>query len=95
MASEKTHPRISQPKRGAGAGRGTQRAPGWTDRASWGENGIGGICKNNIIFTFLHAVCLLSSVGRPAGLLANMTRIAAGFLPAIVCFFAEGRLGVV
>lgn len=51
--------------------------------------------KNNIIFTFLHAVCLSSSAGRPAGLLANTTRTAAGFLPAIVCFFAQGRLGVV
>lgn len=51
--------------------------------------------KNNIIFTFLHAVCLFSSAGRLAGLLANMTCITAGFLPAIVCFFAEGRLGVV
>lgn len=92
MASEEIHLGISWPKRG---GRGTQRAPRWTDRASWGESGNRWYLKNNIIFTFLHAVCLFSSAGRPAGLLANTTRIAAGFLPAIVCFCAEGRLGVV
>lgn len=92
MASEKIHRCISRPKRGgAGYAEGAevdrQRQLGreW-NRWYW---------KNSIIFTFLHVVCLFSSAGRLAGLLANMTRIAAGFLPAIVCFFAEGRLGVV
>lgn len=44
---------------------------------------------------FLHVVCLFSSAGRLKGLLANVTPTAAGFLPAIVCFFVGERLRVV
>lgn len=95
MASEKkkkNHLCVPWPERG---GTGYAEGTEVDRRRQLGREWNRRYLKNNIIFTFLHAVCLFGSAGRLAGLLANMTRIAAGFLPPIVCFFAAGRLGVV